>query len=392
VIFVREQMADNLQRDGPLALRSLSESDLHHLVDLLISEMKWVEECPSQTSPFKLTWNVEKSSVGQCNGSNGLSSIFLDKKSVSREHGGEKKYKNIPHTGVSPPVINKNPSVRSRSDILADCQKLVNEIIKHYPKGYNMGSFRKLFLERYGYTLDVQKLGYQKLVCLLQIMPGVKVDSTYMFPSGKASNSSRLGVTVPDGQENSAGHSVANSDSELSDTAKKDDDSDSQWEELGPVSSRGSSRNEMESLSRRKAIEQTDRPKYPDYEPSVTDDEFTDSEGDTSTLTGPEEHAKRVNEEDSSLLQILDSWYSTKEGDNRKNQSENVDSTNGSNPSGSSAVGTNSDDTNMRNNVQKQRPQKSYSFVSDPVETNKNKLIDGILGSLKKSGEPKMQG
>lgn len=393
MIRVREEMAQNLQNEGPLAHRSLSESDLLHLVDLLISERKWVVECPSQTSPFKLTSSIGKSAMIQSHRSNGLSSIFSG---TSPKHDGDLKYQNILHTGVSPPIINKKPSVRSRSDILADCQKLVTEILKEYPEGYDMGSFRKLFLERYGYPLDLQKIGYHKLGSLFQVMPGVKIESSYIFPSRKASNRSGLEIGVHDGQESNASHSVTTSDSELSDAAKKDDDFDSPWEELGPVANASSARHEMESILMRKAIEQTERPKYPDYEPSVSDDDFSDSEEETSTaLSRPEGQVKKINDEDSSLLQILDSWYSTKEGDNRKSKSENVDgmvdcSTDGLKSSGSSTVGTNSE-TFPGNYVKKQKPQRTYSFVSDPVDTNKDKLIDGILGCLKKSGETRMQ-
>ncbi|XP_041009244.1 uncharacterized protein LOC121253290 isoform X2 [Juglans microcarpa x Juglans regia] len=450
----REQMAQNLQKEGPPALRSLSESDVLHLVDLLISEMKWMEERPSQTSPFKLTRPVGQSSLVQARGSNGLSSIFLGTTLQTAEHG-ERKYQNIPHTGVSPPAVHKKPSVRSRSeialpdsqensashsvansdselsdstkknddfespweelgpvadtsstknemesvrsrsDILADCEKLMNEILKNYPNGFNMGSFTKTFLERHGYPLDFQKLGHQSLVSLLQIMPGVKIVSTQIFPSSEASSSSGLEIALPDSQENSASHSVANSDSELSDSTEKNDDFESPWEEFGPVADTSSTKNEMESVSRRKTIEQTERQKYPDYEPSISDDDFSDSDGETSVLAGRERHGKRMNEEDSSLLQILDSWYSTKEGDNKKNELENVDSMvdyskNGSKPSGSSANGTGSEPC-TGNSVRRQRAKKIL-FVADPVEVNKDKLIDGILGSLKKSDESRVQG
>ncbi|KAF3951696.1 hypothetical protein CMV_022680 [Castanea mollissima] len=142
--WTREEMAQNLQNEGPLAHRSLTESDVLHLVDLLISERKWVVECPSQTSPFKLTSSIGKSAMIQSRGSNGLTSIFS---ATSPKHDEDLKYQNTLHTGVSPPVINKKPSVWFRSDILADCQKLVTEILKEYPEGHDMGSFRKLFLE-----------------------------------------------------------------------------------------------------------------------------------------------------------------------------------------------------------------------------------------------------
>ncbi|KAE8728284.1 hypothetical protein F3Y22_tig00004630pilonHSYRG00110 [Hibiscus syriacus] len=49
----REEMAENLLKEGPLVLRSLSKTDLLQLVDLLISDKKWIEECPSQASPLR---------------------------------------------------------------------------------------------------------------------------------------------------------------------------------------------------------------------------------------------------------------------------------------------------------------------------------------------------
>ncbi|KAF5458010.1 hypothetical protein F2P56_022077 [Juglans regia] len=240
-------MAQNLRKEGPPALRSLSESDVLHLVDLLISEMKWMEEHPSQTSTFKLTRPVGKTSLVQARGSKVLSSIFLGTTLQSPEHG-ERKYQNIPRTGVSPPAVHKKPSVRSRSEI-----------------------------------------------------------------------------ALPDSQENSASHSVANSDCELSDSTKKNDDFDPPWEELGPVADTSSTKNEMESVSRKKTIEQIERQKYPDYEPSISDDD---------------------------------------------KQREKV----------------------YRKLVRRQRAQKTFSFVAGPVEANKDKLIDGILGSLKKSDESRVQG
>ncbi|KAG5254210.1 NYN domain-containing protein/OST-HTH domain-containing [Salix suchowensis] len=51
----REQLTQNLHKEGPLVLRSLSESDVLQLVDMLISEKKWIEECPSEAFPFKLS-------------------------------------------------------------------------------------------------------------------------------------------------------------------------------------------------------------------------------------------------------------------------------------------------------------------------------------------------
>ena len=50
---IREQIAQNLCKEGPLILGSLIETDLLHLVDLLTSDKNWVEENPIQTSLSK---------------------------------------------------------------------------------------------------------------------------------------------------------------------------------------------------------------------------------------------------------------------------------------------------------------------------------------------------
>ncbi|KAL6276844.1 hypothetical protein ACE6H2_020445 [Prunus campanulata] len=388
-----EHMALNLQKEGPLFLRSLHKGDLIHLVDLLISEKKWVDESPSQMSPFKLTHCDGKSSPDHSNVTNRLRSIFLNKPSPhdiqrSPEHDREEKCWNIPHSGVSVPSIKKKPSDSCRSEIIADCQKLVNEILKEYPEGYNMALFRKLFLDRYGYHLDLHMLGYQKLASLLQTMPGVKLESSYIIPACKTSKMFAMDTSIPNIQKHTLSRTVANSDSELSDVLSKDDVSDLPWEELGPVANT-SNKNEVEVASRRKAIGSRGF----DYELSLSDD-LSDSEEETSPLTESEgEGAARVNKEDSSLLQILDSWYSSKDGGSSKDMSENfeelVDSTNVSKLSVSSGVGTMSG-ASLGNHARKQRPQKNYPFVPDSGD-NKDKLIDGILGSLKKSSKPRLR-
>ncbi|KAK9271706.1 hypothetical protein L1049_002069 [Liquidambar formosana] len=397
----RLHMAQNLQKEGPLVLRSLKESDLLLLVDLLIADKKWVEECPSQNLPFKLTRPIRKSNcLGHPRGSNGLRSIFLGTPSQSDlqklpEHDREKRYQNLSHSGVSMPSINKKPLDRSRNEILADCQKLVDEILKEYPEGFNMASIRKMFLQRYGYSLDLQKLGYLKLASLLQTMPGVKIEYTHILPSGKVPKDSSLQKAVPIMEENASGM-VTNSDNGLSDASSKDDYLDSPWEELGPVAGATSNKYEKESLLSTIAKEDMVRQMHLDYEPSLSDDDSSDSEGETPSLTGSEGQGKPImNQEDSSLLQILDSWYSSKEDSNRRDGSENVDgmvdcSRDTVKPSGSSGVSIKSE-TPAANYERKQRPPKSYTFVSDYGGENKDKLIDGILGSLKKPGDSRMQ-
>ncbi|XP_057491912.1 uncharacterized protein LOC130777530 [Actinidia eriantha] len=387
----REQMARNLLKQGPLVLRSLRQSDLLHLVDLLISEKRWVEECPSQTYPFKLNRRGGKSlTTSNSPNSNGLQSIFLSTAPQSNsqslpEHEKEMILQHLSHTGVSPPVINKKTSGKSRNEVLADCQKLVDDIVKEHAEGFNMGSFRRVFLDRFGYSLDVQKLGYQKLATLLQIMPGVRIESTHILPCN----------VTPNVRENNASIAIANSNSELSDASRKDDDLDSPWEELGPVDNTGPKQNGRDFVSKRAVNEETVRRINQDYE-ALSGDYITDSEEETSSLTGSEGQRKRIsNDEDSSLLRILDSWYNTEET-NRKEGSENaggmVDcSQKAVKPPAASGAG-NKTETPVVNCGAKQRPFKSYSFVSDQIGDNKDKLIDGILTSLKKSGESRIQG
>ena len=133
--FFREQMARNLQKDGPLALRSLNESDVLRLVDMLISEKKWVEEHPSEALPFKLACSVGKvTSMDRSPTSNALRYIFLSASESKRQagHDGDGKTRKIPNisrAGVSQAVSCKKSSERSTKETLIDCQKLVNEIL-----------------------------------------------------------------------------------------------------------------------------------------------------------------------------------------------------------------------------------------------------------------------
>ncbi|PPS19731.1 hypothetical protein GOBAR_AA00858 [Gossypium barbadense] len=186
-----EEMAENLLKEGAFVLRSLSNTDLLHLVDLLVSVKKWIEECPSQASPFKIIKAAGKSpSLGHSHAANGQ---------TCRQNIGEKKLQNIPHSGVSSTIPDKNSSDRSRFQVLSDCQNLVKDTVKEHPEGHNVANFRTLFLERYGYPLDIQRLGYKNLVSVLKNVPGIKTESTYIL----------LASMVPDdfGPETAAGNS-----------------------------------------------------------------------------------------------------------------------------------------------------------------------------------------
>ncbi|XP_022157415.1 uncharacterized protein LOC111024116 [Momordica charantia] len=328
----RLEMAQNLLEEGPSALKSLSNNDLLDFLELLISDKKWVEECPSETSPFKLTLPTagKSSCTKPVHHSNGLTSIFLNKGSKRTLHGpqehdsdsdSDKKNENIPQVGVSTSMTETKLLERTRTEILGDCQKLVDEILSEHPKGYNMGGFKRLFVEKYGYHLDFQKLGYQKLASLLQIIPGVTIASTNIVPTSKAPNVSNLETVLPSDPEKKSSHAAANSDNESSNPHRKDDDFESTWEELGPACT-SCSRNEEESTSS-EAVEATKKRPNFDYKPVVSEDELTESDGESCPTTT----WRSTNEEESSLLQILDSWYSSKEENRRKDELENANET-----------------------------------------------------------------
>ncbi|XP_047333934.1 uncharacterized protein LOC124937676 [Impatiens glandulifera] len=325
----REEFAENLKKEGPSILNSLSTSDLLHLLHLIITEKKWVQECISQPYPFKLVKPITTPSHNTSS-SNGLSLMFMSPPKESESD-------------------NPKPLEKSRNDVLADCQKLADDIVNGYPDGFQMGSFRKFFILRFGYPLDFQKLGYQNLVTLLQIMPGVKVESNVIYPLNKR-----------------------NANGKLSDSLRKDgNDIDSQWEDFGPVAAKDSqTTDDYDSL----AVEE------------LISDDSEEETTSSSLVESSEKSGNSLNKEDSSLIKILDSWYS-KNGDNGKGGGAeslgNVDGSTKDSPAFTFFGGNSSG--------RKQRPTKTYSFVSEKEDSgSRDKLIDGILGSLKKSGESRI--
>ncbi|KAM0025574.1 putative NYN domain, limkain-b1-type, meiosis regulator and mRNA stability factor 1 [Helianthus debilis subsp. tardiflorus] len=307
----RQEMVHNFKQFGPSQLQSLTEKHILHLVDALISEKKWVVENPTRTFPFRIVGPSRSSSSSKPSNSKG--STNNNDSQVQKQETGPK---------ISP---------KNRSQILSDCQKLVNEVVKEHPEGFKICIFKKLFLEKYGYHLEVQQLGYQKLATLLQIMPGVKLESNHIFLSGG-------GVRSKD-----------------ADVSKKDDDIDTQWEELGPIERMKTKKDEFETVS---------------------DNDLSDS--DSESTPTEVQNQKKGRKEESSLLQILDSWYSNKEDTTSRITSDG------------------SEKPPLYDDADKQKPSKRYSFVADkPVDGNEN-LINGILGSLKKpensSAESKFQG
>ena len=114
-------------------------------------------------------------------------------------------------------------------------------------------------------------------------MPGVKIESSYVLPASMlASDSNQV-----------TSKSVAGGfDSEGSSNGED-------WEELVPVSD--DKRHPVgKEMSYSKA--------------SLSDEEFTDSDDEIPSQLDESTKQHKRGEEDSSLMQILDSWYSNKEG------------------------------------------------------------------------------
>lgn len=364
-------MAEKFREQGPQSLRSFSDADLLHLVNLIISDKKWIEESPSQNYPFR---------VIPLSGS-----VMLQKLKELHRH---RRLQNPPDAGAPYPTVDRNIFRKSRNETVLDCQKLIDEFLKEHPEGFNMGNFRRMFHEKYGYHLDLHKLGYEKLATFLQTMPGVTVVSTHLFPS-QNQKSQNL--------ESKFGDTESNSESELSDgSRKKDDDLDSQWEELGPLSNLGLKKRETQSGPSRKMKDEAREKIQHEYE-SLSDDDFSDTEGETSPeITSESKKKAPVNEADSSLLQILDSWYKTKDDENKPSGSEDIDAaatagagagTDADSSQNTSFESTVKNETPAKTNGRKQRHSRSYSFVTEHPVDNKDRLIDGILGSLKKTTE-----
>ncbi|XP_051127271.1 uncharacterized protein LOC127248790 [Andrographis paniculata] len=373
----RENLVQNLQKQGPLMLKSLPESDLLHLIDLLISDKKWVEECCSEAFPFRLVRLTEKDQINNPPAvSNGLSLIFEDRE-PNLQQLGNRKHQNPPHTGVTQNVVaHRGSSSKSRNQLLADCQKLVDHILKEYPDGFNTGLFGKLFVEKFGYALDLQKHGYEKLQDLLRTIPGVELKSNLLFPAGAFKN---LETDLSEQESKIAPTGESCDESFVS--PNNDDDSDSSWDELGPLDNSGL------GLTGKTQKRETEH-KVPDYEP-LNVDNFSDSEEEKFSLSESEVKSKQE-EERSSLLQILDSWYGDEKGDNRM-KDQPVDSKKlidiadsswlQSKPSGPKAKTP----SVATSHLKRCKPSKMYSFVAEQPFDNNDKLVDGMLSSLKKS-------
>ncbi|KAK7410862.1 hypothetical protein VNO78_02032 [Psophocarpus tetragonolobus] len=257
--------------------------------------------------------------MGEAHGANGLRSLFLRRASESTlqksfEHDVEKHNRSIPYTGVSATANEMKSTKRSRNETLEDCQKLVSEILREHPEGCSISSFPRLFVDRYGYRLDLNKLGYQKLANLLQMIPEVKVESAYIYPCIRAVRAYE-GETFNLYTNACHANGLLNSDGELSDSASKDNNMESPWEELGPDAANYSNQSSLESELSRKAKE-LDTSKCPDYEPIVLQYVSSKSEGDSDSRDHPEERGKpKCNEQDSYFCQALELLNSREKGE-----------------------------------------------------------------------------
>ncbi|PON44953.1 hypothetical protein PanWU01x14_262410 [Parasponia andersonii] len=159
-------------------------------------------------------------------------------------------------------------------------------------------------------------------------MAGVKTESGYMIPSDKAPKIANLENTVTDQPEND-NRTVANSYGELSGSSRKDDNSDSD----------------------------SRQPKW--------------------------ELEKTFN-----LQMVADSLYTSKHRYKDKDKSVNVAGMNGGSTQLSGLFKVDAKIESCLGKLgRKKSLLKSSSLVSRPIRNNKNKLIDGILGSLRKSSE-----
>lgn len=322
---------------------------------------------------------------------------------------------------------NKKPS-SDKSKLEADCKNLVAEILQEHPEEFNIHSFKLLFYKRYGYELDHLKLGHSTLKSLLQkIMPGVKIRATSIPTFGKiktdiSEEKLLLKETTSCIFENKLGKE-SHSDDEATALAGRDGyrdpiiDQDSLWNELGPVAKAGHLGSGSESghddlgpvypvpttglctnvvdLGYDSEGNQEIGDQMVLEKPLFSDEDLSDSESEN--ITTEAEGAKKYRSmEDSSLVKILDSWYSNKHAGG-KDKKENIDglvdcsrSKGSSKPSESSAVCAEKMH-HVTSCSAKLRPRKSYSFVSESSRDDVEELVDGILGSLRKSADSKMQ-
>ncbi|KAL6642309.1 hypothetical protein ACP70R_020490 [Stipagrostis hirtigluma subsp. patula] len=325
----REELVHVLQKLGCWPLKGLLEKDLHQLVHLLVSEKKWIEETPTRHFPFRLTLPHKRTCIPSNSSKySGLSSIFSSGKPLRVKYVDDNSQTSRPLT---------------REEILSDCHKLLKELLSRYEYGFNISIFKRNFSQKHGYELDHQKLGYPDLESLLRIMPGARIKYPRVLPAENGN-----------GQAGSKGNgNQSNADDFI-------------WEELGPVSAATESAAGIDK-------EMCYSP------PSPSDDEFSDNDNQA-------DQEPRRDAEQSSLLQIIDSWNSTKGGGSSKKPQDIdglVDCSRSPGYLDNLAVGNAQRPTRLSH--------KQYSFVSESEEDKeKDKLVESVLGSLQKARGSKL--
>lgn len=328
----REELAHGLRKLGCWPLKHLLEEDFHHLVHLLISEKKWIEESSSSPFPFCLTLPHKRTCVPSSSKSNGLSSIFFS-------NGKHQKGKCVDGNSMKIKAL-------TREEILSDCHKLVKELLLQYESGFRIKIFKSRFAQRHGYELDHRKLGYLNLDSLLQNMPGASVKHSRVLPAGHG-----------DGQDGSKKNGNQSNGDDLV------------WEELGPVSSTA------ETAAAAGIDKETCY-----HPPTPSEDEFSDNDSRV-------DQKPRPNGEQSSLLQIIDSWNSSKDdGSSKTHQDIGLVDCSRSDPGSPNSSAGNT-----------QRParvsHKPYSFVPDSDSEEgkeKDKLVESVLDCLHKARGSKL--
>lgn len=325
-------MAHGLRKLNCWPLKGLLEKDVHHLVHLLISEKKWIEETSSRLFPFRLTLPHKRKCVpSNSSKSNGLSYIFSSGKAQKGKYVDDNSRKSRSLT---------------REEILSDCHKLLKELLSECEYGFNIAIFKRRFTQKYGYELEHRKLGYPDLESLLQIMPDARVKFPRVVPSEHGN-----------GQAGSKGNGNRSNGDDLI------------WEELGPVSATKTAA--ASGINKEMCY----------CPPTPSDDEFSDTD------SVKDQQPRRNAEQQSSLLQIIGSWSSSKgDGSSKKPQEIDglVDCSRGS-PGDLDSMASRKAQTSSK------LSHKQYSFVSDSGEDSEpDKLVESVLGSLQKARGSKL--
>uniref|UniRef100_A0ACD5XZ46 Uncharacterized protein n=1 Tax=Avena sativa TaxID=4498 RepID=A0ACD5XZ46_AVESA len=324
----REELVHGLQKLDCWPLNGLVEKDLNQLVQLLVSEKKWIEETPSSNFPFRLTLPRERTCVPSNSSKFDLSSLFSKGKPLEHgKHAGDKGRRNRSLT---------------REEVLSDCHKLLKDLLVEYKHGFNISIFKRQFSQKHGYELDHKKLGYADIESLLQIMPGVTVKFPRVVPSENGN-----------GQGGSkGGGNQCNGDDFI-------------WEELGPVSGTAKA---AEGVGKETCYQA----------PNGSEDEFSDDNDNQAD--------QRVRTKQSSLLSIIGSWNSSSKDDGSSRKPQEMDGL------GLVDCSRNSPgylDT-LKAARLPQKQYSFVSSDSEGEDGNKDKLVESVLGGLQKARAVKL--